>query len=77
MDILQKKGMCIPNVYSFCYSDVESVDHIFLHCPYATEVWSEIMAEVGLAWVFSQSFWDSFLSLKVRRFSTKGNSMWS
>lgn len=38
IDNLQKRGMYIPNVYSLCYKNAESVHHIFIHCEYASEV---------------------------------------
>lgn len=77
MDNLQKRGMYLPNICPLCYRDVESVDHIFLHCSYVSEVWGEIMMEAGIDWVFPRCLWDSFLSWKVRKLSPRSKVLWS
>jgi hypothetical protein len=34
-----------------CKHDGESIDHLFLHCEVATEIWSVILQLFGVAWV--------------------------
>ena len=36
-----------------CYG--ESVDHLFLHCPVAMDMWAMVFRLFGVSWVMSQS----------------------
>lgn len=49
---LQGQGMIIPNVCPLCLQDAKSINHIFIHCSFAFEVWEFFLNEVGLDWVF-------------------------
>lgn len=51
IDLLQKRGLMIPNTCSLCMKEVKSIDHIFIHCPYITKVWVRLVREIGLSWV--------------------------
>uniref|UniRef100_A0A2N9G2I3 Reverse transcriptase zinc-binding domain-containing protein n=1 Tax=Fagus sylvatica TaxID=28930 RepID=A0A2N9G2I3_FAGSY len=41
-------------------ADGESVDHLFLHCPYAKELWDMILALFGIHWVMPKRVLDLF-----------------
>ena len=34
-----------------CKSNGESVDHLFLHCPIAMDLWSMVLGLFGVTWV--------------------------
>lgn len=38
IDFLQCRGMVIPNVCFLCLQEAESIDHMFIHCPFASEI---------------------------------------
>jgi len=39
----------------FCHIEVESVEHILLHCPFVWRLWSDIICWWGLQWVIPGS----------------------
>ena len=41
---------------------MESVNHIFLHCCYARDVWKEIVNLLEIQWTFQENFVENFLS---------------
>jgi len=41
-----------------CKSSGESIDHLFLHCMVATELWRTIMQMFGVEWVMPRSVKD-------------------
>jgi hypothetical protein len=47
-----------------CKADGESVDHLFLHCPYAKELWDMILALFGIYWVMPKRVLDLFICLQ-------------
>lgn len=54
-DNLQKRlrKRCIsPSVCYLCLSSAESMDHLFLHCPFATDMWIFLMKVLGLTLSF-------------------------
>ena len=38
-----------------CKGNGESVDHLFLHCLVAMDLWSVVFGLFGVSWVMSQS----------------------
>lgn len=53
-DLLQghRPFMCLsPHWCALCKSDGETVDHMFIHCPYALKVWWLLLGEVNAVWV--------------------------
>ena len=38
-----------------CKCNGESVDHLFLHCPVAMDLWSVVLGLFGVSWVMPQS----------------------
>ena len=39
-----------------CKSSGESVDHLFLHCPVARDLWSIVLGLFGVSWVIPHCF---------------------
>ena len=64
LDILWNKGV---TVVDWCYMDKrsgESVNHLLLHCPIASESWTLVWAVFGLLRVMPQSVTDLFSALQ-------------
>ena len=38
-----------------CKRNGESVDHIFLHCPLASDLWSMVLGLFGVSWVMPRT----------------------
>ena len=38
-----------------CKCNGESVDHLFLHCPVAMDMWAMVFGLFGVSWVMPQS----------------------
>lgn len=53
LDVLNRKGMYLPNICLLCYKDGESVSHVLLHCSFSMEVWTNMLQDFGMTWVFS------------------------
>jgi hypothetical protein len=51
LDSLRKKNMVLVNRCGMCKKDVESIDHLFLHCECAQFLWNAFFNRFGLAWV--------------------------
>ena len=39
-----------------CKRNGESVDHLFLHCPFTMDLWSMVLGLFGVSWVMPHSF---------------------
>jgi hypothetical protein len=47
-DNLQRKGWVGPNICQLCYSDEETVMHLFIKCPFTRQVWDIITLDQNL-----------------------------
>ncbi|XP_071695223.1 uncharacterized protein [Rutidosis leptorrhynchoides] len=45
----------------WCTSEVESIDHLLLHCPWSHNVWSALFAWWNVVWVMPSSIIDFFI----------------
>lgn len=52
LDLFQKRGTVLPNMWSLCLQDAESINHLFIHCPFSREIWVEVIHKVGISWIF-------------------------
>ncbi|CAN1266289.1 Putative ribonuclease H protein At1g65750 [Linum perenne] len=72
-DNLQRRGLALPNRCSLCEKDAESVDHIFIHCHFASQVWYRLSSTLSLNGPLPSSFKGLLLMWKdmncVSRFS--------
>ncbi|CAN1781841.1 Putative ribonuclease H protein At1g65750 [Linum perenne] len=48
LDNLQKRGMILTNWCVLCERDAESVDHLFLRCPFSSAVWDRVSSKLSL-----------------------------
>ena len=61
-DNLRNRGFIIPNWCCMCLRNGESVDHLFLHCSVAADLWSLVFGLFGVQWVMARSVLDLFSS---------------
>ena len=55
IDNLWKRKAWILDWCYMCKCNGESIDHLFLHCPVAMNLWSMILGLFGVNWVMPQS----------------------
>ena len=55
IDNLRKRKVCILDWCYMCKCNSESVNHLFLHCPVASEVWDMVFGLFGVSWVMPSS----------------------
>lgn len=67
--------MILPNVCSLCLHDVKSIDHFFIHCHYASEIWARLLKEIGLSWIIPNRVDWLLASWGVGKVSKKGNTI--
>ena len=60
IDNLRKCGLIIQNWCCLCQRDGESVDHLFLHCSMASDMWAMVFGMFGVQWVMPKSIMDLF-----------------
>ena len=52
--LLQKRKVWIMDWCYMCKCNGESVDHLFLHCPVAMDMWAMVFRLAGVNWVMLQ-----------------------
>ena len=62
LENLWYKGVAVIGWCYMCKKSGELVNHLFLHCPIAYELWSMVWTLFGLLWVMPHSVTDLFLS---------------
>ena len=48
-----------------CKCNGESVDHLFLHCPVAMDLWSVVLVLFGVSRLYQSQLWSSLLAGKA------------
>ena len=51
LDNLQRRNIILVNWCCFCREDGETIDHLFLHCRVARELWDNVLSLFGMDWV--------------------------
>ncbi len=60
LDNLAKQGQPIPNRCSLCKHALETVNHLFTHCPYFANVQNLLTRDLGVSWCPSINIQDFF-----------------
>ena len=55
IDNLRKRKVRIIDWCYMCKCNGESIDHLLLHCPIASDLWSMILVLFGVSWVMPKS----------------------
>ena len=50
-DNLRKWNISLISWCCMCQADGETIDHLFLHCPVAREMWAAVFNLYGMSWV--------------------------
>ena len=61
LDQLQRRGYFLENRCFFCLSEVETVDHLFLHCAKTRVLWNLLFSLFGVSWILSCSVKETLL----------------
>ncbi|CAN1262893.1 Putative ribonuclease H protein At1g65750 [Linum perenne] len=64
IDNLQRRGFAIPNRCVLCKMESESVNHIFIHCRFSSQVWSKLSSTLSMLGPLPSSFGDLVLMWK-------------
>ena len=60
----------------FCESEIESVDHVFLHCMYVHKVWTDCLKWWGMIWVTPKSVCDLLIWWQSFKFKKRKKLFW-
>ena len=61
LEQVQRRGYSMANRCFLCLSEVETVDHLLLHCVKTRVLWNLIFSLFGVAWVLSCSVKETLL----------------
>jgi hypothetical protein len=59
-----------------CKSSGESVNHLFLHCPLACELWTMVLVMFGKTWVMPRDVVDLLCCWKGIRGNSEAGKIW-
>lgn len=76
VDLLQRRGMVLPNVCLLWLQEAKNIYHLFIHYPYATKVWGRLIHEIELARFFPYDSLAFSLSWKISGVPKKGRILW-
>ncbi|OVA19129.1 Reverse transcriptase zinc-binding domain [Macleaya cordata] len=76
MDNLTHRGTIVINRCPMCKHELESINHLFLHCEMARDILCFFHSEFGVDWVLPAKVTDYFLEKRVQHFSKIGNFFW-
>lgn len=65
-----------PNWCGLCRIDEEDQDHLLLHCSYTKELWSRVLKELSVEWVFPRKAHDMFLVEPGLHSGRKSRCLW-
>ena len=55
-------------MYCLCLREEESLDHLFLHCPFATKGWLALFKKFGVESCFPKNFGEGLLVVWEKSF---------
>ena len=73
---LKKFGILGPSRCSLCEEEEESVDHIFLHCPYSSSWWKWLYSILGIQLEFPKSIKEMLSSWPLLRSDSIYHCLW-
>lgn len=76
-DSLKRRKFHQPNRCYMCLNSSESVNHLFLHCPVASEIWSMYLSLFGLQWVIPSSIREIIVRWNFWLFDKSFKRIWS
>ena len=73
---LNRRGFQLVNRCYLCMENEETVNHLFLHCPVATNLWNMFYCLSGLKWVMPQNLRDAQMSWSLWRVDKTIKKIW-
>ncbi|PON41695.1 hypothetical protein PanWU01x14_287580 [Parasponia andersonii] len=64
-------GWCV-----LCKKDVESLNHLFLHCEFSLSLWCKILKEFGKSWVVPKACQDLLRIGQGLHLNQRGRTLW-
>ena len=61
---LIKRGHVMPNRFILYKNQLESGNHLFIHCSYSREVWDFLTQDLGISWCMQNNLLDFFSQWK-------------
>lgn len=52
IDNLKRRGFLLANQCVMCNCVEESINHLFIHCPFTSTVWHKVLQKFDIAWTF-------------------------
>ncbi|OVA20230.1 Reverse transcriptase zinc-binding domain [Macleaya cordata] len=75
-DNMAKRGHVVVNRCVMCRMNAESVNHLMIHCPIASEVWNIFFDGFGVRWAMHKDVSQLFQERLNKSFSKEGNHLW-
>ncbi|OVA19147.1 Reverse transcriptase zinc-binding domain [Macleaya cordata] len=76
LDNLTKRGVTNINRCEMCRRNLELVNHLLLHCPFARGIWESFLLEFGIRGAFRMNVKEMFVEGNKDCFSEVGNYLW-
>lgn len=73
---LIKRNFSLVSRCYMCQSASESINHLFLHCPVAADLWHMFLAIFNLKWSMPHTVRDAYTSWSSRRFEKSIRNIW-
>lgn len=71
------KGWCLlPHVCHLCLQEGELVNHLFIHCPYVSEIWWYFISTFGVSMVLLLEITDLLRLWYGAPFKKRGKALW-
>ncbi|CAN1796057.1 hypothetical protein LINPERHAP1_LOCUS20800, partial [Linum perenne] len=49
LDNLKVRGFILPNWCALCRKQEESIDHLFIHCPFVSGIWGKVSSRLSIS----------------------------
>jgi len=76
LDNLNRRKLQLVNRCFMCLNSLESVNHLFLHCPVATALWNMFISIAGINWILLQSIKEVIGSWSLREVDSPIKKTW-
>ena len=75
-DNRQRRKYHLASRCSLCLQDIESINHITLHCSFVRDIWLSFLPATGLTWIAPSNPHSLFESWYCPRLSAIGKTIW-
>lgn len=75
-DNLSRRKIQLVNSYHMCHSSLESIHHLFIHRPVATDIWYMSLTLSGLLWAMRYKVWEVYEAWGVEKVEKAVKKIW-